>query len=59
MTWGGSPLGSPLAAFKEKLGASQYFTHGLHAEHPAVYAARAARKRAERFVKKTIRIQEL
>ena len=56
---GGSPLGSPLAAFKEKLGASQYFTHGLHAEHPAVYAARAARKRAERFVKKTIRIQEL
>jgi len=45
---GGTPLGSPIAAFKEKLGATLHFTHELRAERLLLQTAR----RSEGMVKK-------
>ena len=52
---GGTEPGSPLAAFKEKLGASLHFIHSLHAERLPVYAAR---RHAKHLVKKAIRLRD-
>ena len=56
---GGTPLGSSLAAFKEKLGATLQFTHSLHAERPPVYAIRAARQHTEGVIKKIVHLREM
>ena len=52
---GGAGPGSPLAAFKEKLGATLHFTHDLRTERFPVHAAR---RRAEDLVKKTFGLRD-
>jgi GNAT acetyltransferase-like protein len=55
---GGSPEGSSLARYKEKFGASMYFTHELSLTHPPLRAARTAWRLSEDLVKKTLRMHE-
>ena len=55
---GGAPEGSSLARYKEKLGASMYFTHELSLTRPPLRAARTARRFSEDLVKKTLRMHE-
>jgi hypothetical protein len=56
---GGAPEGSPLARYKEKLGARTHFTHELYAEHLPVRIVRTARRFSEDLAKKTLRLHEM
>ena len=55
---GGAPEESSLARYKEKLGASLYFTHELSLTRPPLRAARTARRFSEDLAKKTLRMHD-
>ena len=53
----GAVPGSPLAAFKEKLGGRLHFTYDLRAERLPVHAVRKVRQHSEKLIRKAINLK--